>query len=119
METEKGAKEVNGKGRRERSEGCICKRGVDGRKRGRGKCHGLQNLRNGDRQKRLGKKGLEGGGGGGGGGRKENSKSKRQGAKAHKAREQGKKKAERGKRYSSRAKGQQNRGKGQVVRGKG
>ncbi len=96
MEMEKGAKEVNGKGRRERSEGCTCKRGVDGRKRGRGKCHGLQNLRNGDRQKRLGKKGLEGGGGGGGG-RKGNSKSKRQGAKGHKAREQGKKKGERGK----------------------
>ena len=45
--TERGER-VNGKGRRERSEGCVCKKGVDGRKRGRGKCHGLQNLRNGD-----------------------------------------------------------------------
>jgi hypothetical protein len=52
MEMEKGAKEVNGKGRREKSEGCTCKRGVDGRKRGRGKCHGLQNLRNGERGER-------------------------------------------------------------------
>ena len=85
MEMEKG---VEGKGRKRymgRGEGCMCKRGVDERKRCRGKCHGLQNLRNGDGQERLGKKGLWGG-------RKGNSKSKRQGAKGHKAREQGKKK---------------------------
>ena len=50
-----GAKVVNRKGRRERSEGDIGKRVVDGRKGGWTKGHGEDDLRNGDEQKRLGK----------------------------------------------------------------
>jgi hypothetical protein len=48
---------VNRKGRRERSEGDIGKRVVDGRKGGWTKGHGEDDLRNGDEQKRLGKRG--------------------------------------------------------------